>query len=97
MTSTPLVAPMALDDGHLERAKQNLVDGVDLFGLQEHFDEFCDALTARYGWDLGRPRFAQRTQKQPVSAALTERIAEDNRLDLKLYDFAVSVRDEQSR
>ena len=65
-----------------------MCDRIDVFGLQERFDEFCADISIRFGWDLGVPRFANRTQRAPVSDALRKRIAEDNAFDRELYDFA---------
>lgn len=88
MTTTPLVAEVALTPSHLERAQQNLAERIDVFGFQEDFDELCAALETRFGWDLGPARVANRTPPQPVPAALRDRIAEDNQLDVELYAFA---------
>lgn len=88
MTATPLVASVSFDQARLERAKEQLVERIDLFGLQTDFERFCTSLEARFGWDLGPPRFANRTPPQPVADALRDRIAEDNRIDGELYRFA---------
>lgn len=72
---------------HLERAKQRL-GGVDVVGLQEHFETFCDELEHRYGWDLGAPLVANRTGPTDVAPAFRARIAADNALDVELYDHA---------
>ena len=97
LTSAPLVEPVEFDRARLERAKSNLRDRIDVFGLQEHFDDFCAELSSRFGWDLGAPRFANRTQRSPASDALRERIAEDNAIDGELYDFARQLWDERRR
>ena len=72
---------------HLELAKERLAT-VDVIGIQERFEEFCDELERRFGWDLGPPQFANRTQPKEVSDAFRARIAEDNAYDLELYEFA---------
>jgi hypothetical protein len=87
MASIPLTQPVVFDEARLERAKQNL-ERIDVVGVQEQFDACCSELEARFGWDLGAPRFANRTEKRPVSDALRERIAEDNAMDGELYRFA---------
>jgi len=97
MSSAPLVMPLDFDRARLEQAKRNLRDRIDVFGLQEHFDDFCAELSSRFDWDLGVPRFANRTQRAPVSEALRERIAEDNRVDGELYAFAVQLWEERRR
>ena len=73
--------------GHLERAKERLA-GIDAFGLQERFEDFCDELTARFGWALGEPVRANPTVPVEVSESFRARIAEDNALDIELYEFA---------
>ncbi len=62
-----------------------------MIGLQESFEDFCRELAARYDLDLGEPRFANRTQPVDVDSALRDRIAEDNALDIELYEFAVAL------
>lgn len=71
----------------LEQAKENL-GSVDALGLQERFDEFCGELEQRFGWDLGRPQYANRAERGEVSEGLRARIAEDNAMDIELYEFA---------
>ena len=88
MSSAPLIAHVDFDDTHLSLAKRNLEQRIDVFGLQEHFDEFCTLLEARFGWDLGRPRFANRTEPRAVDDGLRRRIAADNRMDVELYEYA---------
>ena len=83
----PLLQPMELDRGRLEIAKERLT-GIDVVGLQEDVDGFTRALEARFGWDLGENRFANRTERQPEDPALRHRIADDNALDVELYEFA---------
>jgi hypothetical protein len=85
-----------LDADHLERAKRNLAERVDVWGVQEHFEEFCTELTRRFGWDLGPPRFANRSTPHPAEDGLRERIAEDNELDIELYRFALELREQRS-
>jgi hypothetical protein len=72
---------------HLERAKQRLGD-VDVVGLQERFEPFCDELERRYGWDLGPPLVANRTAPTDVTSSFRARIAADNALDVELYEHA---------
>ena len=71
----------------LERAKERLAT-VDVVGLQERFDEFCEELTCRFGWRLGEPVRSNRTEATEASEAFRSRIAEDNSMDAELYDFA---------
>ena len=73
VTSTPLVAAVEFDDARLERRDGTWRDRMDVFGLQEHFDEFCAELDERFGWDLGPPRFANRTQRASVQRGTSGR------------------------
>jgi hypothetical protein len=71
----------------LDRAKRALAT-VDVVGLQEDFEGFCAELERRFGWPLGAPFFANRTSAVDVPDSFRRRIAEDNALDVELYDFA---------
>ena len=82
-----LFTPMELDRDHLERAKEALA-GMDAVGLQERFEDFCDRLAARFGWCLGEPEVVNTTAPVEVPESLRARIAEDNALDVELYEFA---------
>jgi hypothetical protein len=79
------------DATHLERAKRNLVERIDVWGVQEHFEDLCDELMRRYGWNLGSPRYANRTTPFEVDDAFRARIARDNELDIELYRFALGL------
>jgi hypothetical protein len=79
----------------LERAKENL-SGVDFVGVHSHFDEFCDDLARHFGWDLGAPQHANRTDSVDVPTSFRDRIAEDNAMDRELYELACRL-DEQRR
>lgn len=74
---------------HLERAKERLAT-VDVVGIQEDFEPFCHELERRFGWDLGPPVVANDTPHEAVSDAFRARIAEDNALDIELYEFAAA-------
>jgi GT2 family glycosyltransferase len=82
-----MMTPAKLDRGHLERAKEALA-GIDAVGLQERFDDFFDRLVAQFAWRLGEPQTLNRTDPVDVSQSFRERIAEDNALDVELYEFA---------
>jgi hypothetical protein len=75
----------------LDRAKERLA-AVDVVGVQEHFDDFCETLRLRYGWDLGAPLFMNRTKPVDVAEPFRRRIADDNALDVELYEFALDAR-----
>ena len=61
---------------------------IDVVGFQEDFESFCTALTRCFGWDLGPPVFMNRTAPVDVSDGFRRRIADDNALDVELYEFA---------
>ena len=81
------------DRTHLERAKQNLAERIDVWGVQESFEDLCDELTRRFGWNLGAPRVANRTTPFPVTDDFRARIARDNALDVELYQHALRLRE----
>jgi Sulfotransferase family len=73
---------------HLERVKEALA-GIDAVGLQEHFEDFCAELTARFGWRLGEAvTGVNATSPVEIPESLRARIAEDNAMDVELYEFA---------
>ena len=78
----------------LERAKEG-VAGLDAFGLQPSFGEFCDELASQFDLDLGEPRRSNATEREDRPAGLVDRIMEDNALDLQLYDFAEQLHAER--
>jgi hypothetical protein len=80
----------------LERAKRAL-EGLDLFGLQPHFEVFCRELETRYGVDLGEPVQSNATGSLPASKRLARRIARENALDVELYEFAAELYDERRK
>jgi hypothetical protein len=90
-------AEMAAGDGvltdvadsteRLERAKA-AVASLDGFGLQPCFEEFWDEFAARHALEVGEPVRANATEPEVAPATLIDRIAEDNALDMQLYDYA---------
>ena len=71
----------------LAEAKSRL-GGVDVLGLHDQLDEFCDELTERFGWRLGSDVHANRTEPVEVAASFRARIAADNAADAELYEHA---------
>jgi len=96
MGPTPLTLRVDIDEARLERAQQSL-ELIDVVGLQERFDDFCALLEATFSWDLGPPRFANRTARGPVPAGLPERIRADNEMDCRLYEHAVRLVDRRAQ
>ncbi len=91
------LTPVIVDEARLERAKANLEERVDVVGWQENFDEFCEELTSRFGWDLGEPQFANRTSPSEVDDELARRIAKDNEVDAAFYRFSRDLRARRRR
>jgi hypothetical protein len=82
-----MVTRVEFDHDRLERAKQALA-GLDAVGLQGRFEDFCDELSARFGWRLGGPQIVNASTPVDVPESFRARIAEDNALDIELYEFA---------
>jgi Sulfotransferase family len=87
-----VLTPVPYTRDRLERAKEALA-GLDLFGLQDRFEEFCDELVSRYGLDAGGPLRSNATELTDVPDGLPERIADDNAPDVELYEYACSLYD----
>jgi hypothetical protein len=68
------------------------VERIDVWGVQESFEDLCDELARRFGWNLGAPRYANRTTPLAVTDDFRERIARDNALDVELYRYAQGLR-----
>lgn len=86
--SNGMLTQVVVDHDRLERAKQNLIRRVDLFGIQEQFGAFCERLEQRYGWTLGPMHVANQTEHVAVPDSLRRAIAADNEPDAELYRFA---------
>jgi Sulfotransferase family len=84
---TAMMTIVDLDPQRLETAKGAL-EGMDAFGLQEELEEFAQRLEALYGWELGPPVRENVTAPIEVPDSFRRRIAEDNRLDMELYEHA---------
>jgi hypothetical protein len=82
-----MLAPIDFTPEHLERAKRNVAQ-VDVLGLQHRFEEFCDELQLRFGWQLGVSIRTNVTEPEPVTDELRRQIATDNAMDVELFDYA---------
>jgi hypothetical protein len=82
-----MLMPVSIGRDHLERAKEALA-GVDVVGFQPRFEEFCEELSSRFGWSLGEPQELNATAPIEAAEGLRATIAEDNSLDIELYEFA---------
>jgi hypothetical protein len=88
-----------VDAGRLALAKQNLAK-VDIVGLTERYDDFLDLVVDRFGWEINRgvrANVAPPESELPASDELRRRIAEDNAIDMELYEHAVQIVAERER
>ncbi|MEZ5247354.1 MAG: hypothetical protein R2707_19865 [Acidimicrobiales bacterium] len=79
-----------VDEARLEAAKARLGE-IDVLGFQETFDEFLATLDMRWGWRIEPvDRVNSADEKPVVSESFRQRIIDDNRFDMELYEFARS-------
>jgi hypothetical protein len=90
MARTAMMTVVDFDGGRLETARSNL-EGMDAFGLQEELEPFAQRLESLYGWRLGAPVRENVTTHTDVPASFRRRIAEDNALDMELYEHARTI------
>jgi hypothetical protein len=76
-----------LDRRHLRRAKRALRK-MDEFGIQEDLEAFAQRLQRCLGWELGPKGHGNVTKPYEVPDSFRSRIAEDNQLDMELYEYA---------
>jgi len=91
-----VLTPVPYTRERLEMAKETLAR-LDVFGLQDRFEELCDELTERYGLDLGSSLRSNTTEPTEVPPGFADRIAEDNALDMELYEYACKLYEERRR
>ena len=60
-------------------------------GIQEDLEAFVQRLQRRFGWELGPPVRGNVTTPSEVSDSFRSRIAEDNQLDMQLYEYALKL------
>lgn len=82
-----VLTDLDLTNVHLRRAQDNL-ERMELVGVTESLERFTARLEARFGWDLGDPIRSNESPAAPVPEELRKRIAQDNPLDVELYEFA---------
>lgn len=79
-----------IDDRRLEIARRNL-EHVNILGLNEHHQEFLDAVQRRLGWEIGQiPNQRVSEESWEVPDSLRKRITDDNAADLEFYEDARS-------
>jgi len=85
-----ILADVEMTEELLDVARQRLAN-VDVVGVQERHDEFVAALEREFAWDLGPHLTVNQTTAKPIDATFRDRIAEDNALDVALYDYALGL------
>jgi Sulfotransferase family len=91
-----MMTRIEFDRGRLRRAKRALRK-IDEFGLQEDLEPFARRLERRFHWQLGAPVHENVTRPIAVPGSFRERIAEDNRLDMELYEYGRKLLSRRSR
>ena len=86
----PMLLQVDFPPERLARAKEQIAR-VDVMGMQDRLEEFCDELRIRFDWELGDPVDANRGAQKEVPAALREWIAADNAIDIEFFDFAAGL------
>jgi hypothetical protein len=91
-----MMTVVSLNRGRLKTAKSALEE-MDAFGLQEDLEDLARLLESRHDWRLGPPVHENVTAPTAVPASFRRRIAEDNSLDVELYEHAVKLRRKRDR
>jgi hypothetical protein len=91
-----VLTSVAYTPERLDMAKEALA-AMDAFGLQHRLEEFCGELEMRFGLDTGEPRRSNTTEPRDVDPSFRDRIAEDNALDVELYQYACRLYEERHR
>jgi hypothetical protein len=81
-----MMTSIDFDRGRLRRAKRAL-RRIDEVGLQYDLESFAQRLERRFRWQLGAPVHENVTKPVAVPDSLRARIAEDNQLDMELYEY----------
>jgi hypothetical protein len=84
---TALMTVVDLDEERLRTAKGAL-ESMDALGLQDDLEGFAERLERLFGWRLGPAVRVNVTERTDAPASFERRIAEDNRLDMELFEHA---------
>jgi hypothetical protein len=85
MLPSAMMTVAKMDGLRLETAKSAL-EGMEAIGLQEDLEGFAQGLEKAFGWRLGPPVRQNVTAPAEVPISFRKRIAEDNGLDMQLYE-----------
>ncbi len=75
----------------LQQAKDNL-SNVEVVGFTNDYEQFLQLLHSRYGWKITAAPHRHAGEHESISTDLIKKIAEDNALDMELYDYAKTLR-----
>jgi len=78
------------DSTRLASARRALAE-IDLVGVTEGYEKFLARLRDHHGWRIDSVAHRNRGETPKVSSEFRKRIAEDNKLDMSLYDLACSL------
>ena len=69
-----------------------------MLGVHERYGEFVDDLNEQFGWRFDRPR-NRRVSREPwdVGVAFRRQIADDNAVDVELYEHARRLHERRRR
>lgn len=87
---SPATGVIDADNTRLARARRALKE-VDLVGVTEGYEKFLARLRDQHGWRIGSVPHRNSGETPKVSSEFRKRIAEDNTLDMSLYDLACSL------
>jgi hypothetical protein len=87
MLPTAMMSVVKMDQERLTKATGAL-ERMDVVGLQEDLEGFAGRLEQLFGWRLGPPVHENVTVHTEVPLSFRQRIAEDNQLDMELYEYA---------
>jgi hypothetical protein len=79
------------------RAAKRALRDMDDFGLQQDLEGFARRLVRRFGWSLGPTVHENVTRPTEVPESFRARIAEDNALDMELYEYSLRLRGKRDR
>jgi hypothetical protein len=85
-----MMTPIDFDRNRLRRAKRAL-KRIDEFGVSEELEEFARRLEQRFHWRLGDPVRLNATEPVEIPDSFRARIAEDNALDVELFEYALEL------
>lgn len=84
---SPSTGVIEADARRLATAKSNLAE-IELVGVTEEYERFLSRLRDRYGWNIDGITHRNAGEVTRVPTEFRKRIADDNQLDMDLYEMA---------